>query len=126
MAEQKNNKKEGKSFIDKLLKPVLVIGSVLLVVGTAVLATAAIAVLTDIFFPVDNKNNTSQTGTSSNITDYEGCEIKGNISQTTGEKIYHLPDDRFYDKTEIDEASGEKYFCTEEEAENEGWRRSEV
>lgn len=61
------------------------------------------------------------------ICDYSGtCEpvIKGNISKTTGEKIYHVPGGEFYDKTVIDEAEGERWFCTEQEAIEASWRRS--
>jgi micrococcal nuclease len=61
------------------------------------------------------------------ICDYSGtCEpvIKGNISKTTGEKIYHVPGGEFYDKTVIDEAAGERWLCTEQEAIEAGWRRS--
>lgn len=50
--------------------------------------------------------------------------IKGNISQTTGEKIYHVPGGEFYDRTTIDEFAGERWFCTESEAIEAGWRRS--
>jgi micrococcal nuclease len=50
--------------------------------------------------------------------------IKGNISQSTGEKIYHVPGGDFYDKTVVDEAAGERWFCTEQEAVAAGWRRS--
>lgn len=59
--------------------------------------------------------------------DYSGTSqplIKGNISQTTGEKIYHVPGGQFYAKTVIDEAAGERWFCTEQEAIEAGWRRS--
>ena len=52
------------------------------------------------------------------------CNIKGNISAKTGEKIYHLPADAYYDKTEIDTSAGEKMFCSEEEAKQAGWRHS--
>lgn len=61
------------------------------------------------------------------VCDYSGtCEpiIKGNISKTTGEKIYHVPSGEFYDRTVIDEATGERWFCTEQEAIEAGWRRS--
>jgi micrococcal nuclease len=61
------------------------------------------------------------------ICDYSGTSepvIKGNISSTTGEKIYHVPGGEFYDKTVIDEAAGERWFCTEQEATEAGWRRS--
>ena len=40
-----------------------------------------------------------------------------------GERIYHLPLQRFYDRTRIDKGAGERWFCTEEEARNVGWRR---
>lgn len=52
--------------------------------------------------------------------------IKGNISQTTGEKIYHVPGGEFYDRTVVDEAAGERWFCTETEALAAGWRRSKL
>ncbi|MBI2913209.1 MAG: thermonuclease family protein [Chloroflexi bacterium] len=50
--------------------------------------------------------------------------IKGNISTTSGEKIYHLPGGDFYDQTVIDESKGERWFCTEAEAQAAGWRKS--
>ncbi|MCL5411551.1 MAG: thermonuclease family protein [Patescibacteria group bacterium] len=54
----------------------------------------------------------------------EKCNIKGNISRTTGEKIYHLPGGYYYDKTVIGDTPGEKMFCSEEDAQKEGWRKS--
>ena len=54
-----------------------------------------------------------------------GCEIKGNISFDTKEKIYHIPSDRFYDQTVINPAYGERWFCTPQEAEANGWRRTQ-
>jgi hypothetical protein len=54
-----------------------------------------------------------------------GCDIKGNISKT-GERIYHLPGQRWYSRTEISPEDGERWFCTEEEAEANGWRRAKV
>lgn len=51
------------------------------------------------------------------------CLIKGNISSKK-EKIYHLPNQQYYEKTKIDESKGEKWFCTEEEAKEAGWRKS--
>lgn len=53
-----------------------------------------------------------------------GCEIKGNISRE-GEKIYHVPGGRDYDKTEIDPGKGERWFCTPGEAAANGWRASQ-
>jgi len=53
-----------------------------------------------------------------------GCVIKGNISTRTGERIYHLPGQRYYDSTVISPAQGEAWFCTEAEARENGWRKS--
>lgn len=52
-----------------------------------------------------------------------GCDIKGNISFTSGDKIYHVKGlSRSYEKTVIDPSNGERWFCTVEEAEANGWR----
>lgn len=53
-----------------------------------------------------------------------GCNIKGNISFDTSEKIYHLPGDEYYDCTEINPAYGECWFCSEADARALGWRRA--
>lgn len=53
------------------------------------------------------------------------CKIKGNIS-SSGERIYHLPGQRFYNVTKIDTSKGERWFCTETQARNAGWRKSKV
>lgn len=50
--------------------------------------------------------------------------IKCNISQGTGEKIYHLPFDQQYDKVIIDTHRGEMYAFTVKEAEKNGFRRA--
>jgi len=63
------------------------------------------------------------------VCDYSGTDqpvIKGNMSQTAGEKIYHVPGGEYYDKTVIDEPAGERWFCTEQEAVAAGWRRSKL
>ncbi|MBI5452847.1 thermonuclease family protein [Candidatus Gottesmanbacteria bacterium] len=52
-----------------------------------------------------------------------GCDIKGNIS-TSGEKIYHLSGCGSYAKTQIDEKRGERWFCSEKEAQEAGWRKA--
>jgi len=54
-----------------------------------------------------------------------GCVIKGNVS-SSGEKIYHLPGKRYYNQTVIDESKGERWFCSEDEAQKAGWRKSKV
>lgn len=54
----------------------------------------------------------------------EGCDIKGNVAFESGEKIYHMPNQEFYSETKINTAYGERWFCTEEEALSNGWRKS--
>ena len=51
------------------------------------------------------------------------CYIKGNIS-SKGQKIYHIPGNLNYEKTKINENKGERWFCSEEEAKMNGWRKS--
>ncbi|MBO1021638.1 thermonuclease family protein [Methylobacterium sp. SD274] len=50
-----------------------------------------------------------------------GCAIKGNISRK-GEKVFHVPGSRDYDRTRISEKDGERMFCSEDEAKAAGWR----
>lgn len=50
----------------------------------------------------------------------EGCPIKGNISANG--KIYHPPWSPWYARTKINEKKGERWFCTEAEAIEAGWR----
>jgi len=52
------------------------------------------------------------------------CNIKGNIN-SKGEKIYHLPACEYYAKTVINLNQGEKYFCSESEAQAAGWRKAQ-
>ncbi len=54
------------------------------------------------------------------------CAIKWNISFNSTRKVYHLPEDQLYDSTIIDSRYGEKYFCTEYEAIQAGWKRSGI
>jgi hypothetical protein len=54
-----------------------------------------------------------------------GCDIKGNISKT-GERIYHVLGQRWYDETVISPGKGEFWFCTEAEARANGWRKARV
>ncbi|MEX0621581.1 MAG: thermonuclease family protein [Candidatus Woykebacteria bacterium] len=53
------------------------------------------------------------------------CVIKGNIGGS-GEKIYHLPGQRYYNQTVISEDKGERWFCTESAAQAAGWRKSKL
>jgi hypothetical protein len=53
------------------------------------------------------------------------CNIKGNVS-TRGERIYHVPGQKYYQETRISASHGERWFCSEEEARAAGWRKSRV
>ena len=56
-----------------------------------------------------------------NTNEQQGkCLIKGNISSSG--KIYHTPSSPWYDRTKINTAKGELWFCTEAEAVEAGWR----
>ena len=83
----------------------------------------------DIFEPTQSEYYapTAITSTSCSvgcIYHKAGCDIKGNVSFNTGEKIYHLPGDLYYDVTEINPDYGERWFCTEDEARANGWRHA--
>ena len=52
------------------------------------------------------------------------CNIKGNISFNTGERIYHVPGQKYYAETIISPSKGERWFCSEKEALAAGWRKA--
>lgn len=49
-----------------------------------------------------------------------GCPIKGNISKNG--RIYHAPWSPWYSRTKISVNKGERWFCSEAEALQAGWR----
>jgi hypothetical protein len=85
-------------------------------------------------------HNLSEIDDTGNFEDFEelddclkGCEtypywceppIKGNISIDTREFIYHVHGQEYYSQTEISPEYGERWFCTEVDATNAGWRKS--
>lgn len=77
-------------------------------------------------------NYSSSTSQPSSITSQSAkilginpnCKIKGNISQNSGKKYYHLEGMEDYESTVIDLTSGERWFCTEEEAIRSGWTKA--
>ncbi len=60
------------------------------------------------------RQRATAAGQSNNATQKE-CVIKGNISKT-GERIYHVPGGEFYSRAVISLANGERWFCSEAEA----------
>jgi hypothetical protein len=55
-----------------------------------------------------------------------GCNVKANISYNGGQKIYHVPGQKYYWATRINWLKGERWFCSEMAARQAGWRRSGV
>jgi endonuclease YncB( thermonuclease family) len=49
-----------------------------------------------------------------------GCVIKGNISSNG--QIYFMPWSSWYGRVKVDLANGERWFCSEAEAQEAGWR----
>ncbi len=66
----------------------------------------------------------SATLDSSPVTNTNpSCVIKGNINVAT-EKIFHVPGCQSYNQTKINEEAGERWFCSEKEALDAGWRKA--
>jgi cold shock CspA family protein len=53
-----------------------------------------------------------------------GCDIKGNISQSSDRKLYHVPGMEDYENTNIILEDGERWFCSEAAAQAAGWVRA--
>jgi endonuclease YncB( thermonuclease family) len=73
----------------------------------------------DVVAPETHRRSVAQASAPTSDT---GCQIKGNISQSG--RIYHLPGQRDYQRTKISERKGERWFCTEDQARDAGWRRA--
>jgi len=54
----------------------------------------------------------------------QNCNIKGNISISTGNRLYHVAGMEDYEGTLIHLDKGERWFCSESEAIAAGWRRA--
>jgi hypothetical protein len=50
----------------------------------------------------------------------DGCAIKGNVSRNG--RIYHMPWSPWYGRVKVDLDRGERWFCSEDEARQAGWR----
>lgn len=71
----------------------------------------------------DDPSTTVITPVTTQNTSSTSCTIKGNIN-TSKEKIYHVVGCGSYNLTQIDESKGERWFCTEQEALDAGWRKA--
>ena len=54
----------------------------------------------------------------------EGCAIKGNV--TRNERIYHMPWSPWYDKIRMEGDKAKRWFCSEAEAMQAGWRPAQT
>lgn len=79
-----------------------------------ILVAIALAVLGSVFL-ARYMNEDAESKSTGN------CRIKGNIS-SSGEKIYHMPGTQSYESTKINLRKGERWFCSEHEALQAGWR----
>ncbi len=66
----------------------------------------------------DGFSNTESETDGPSTNEKAACDIKGNIN-SSGDKIYHMPDGAYYAVTKAEEM-----FCSEEEAEKAGFRPS--
>lgn len=89
-------------------------------IGTA----AAVGFAAVLVFSLPDKGSSAFTAALAGFG--PGCNIKGNVSIESGERIYHLPGQKYYSSTNIDSRFGERWFCSEAEAQSAGWRRSGV
>ncbi len=51
----------------------------------------------------------------------DGCPIKGQVFRKTG-KVYMLPWSPDYERARVDQAQGERWFCSEKDAVSAGWK----
>jgi endonuclease YncB( thermonuclease family) len=49
-----------------------------------------------------------------------GCNIKGNVTKSG--RIYHTPDSPWYERVKMSLGFGRRWFCSETEAQEAGWR----
>lgn len=97
----------------------LMVGLATILMGSTAGCSGSLSVQTAPLAEVRHALPATSTATSSD------CVIKGNIN-SKGEHIYHVPGARYYDETKIDESKGERWFCSESEAQDAGWRKAKV
>jgi micrococcal nuclease len=55
---------------------------------------------------------------------HPSCFIKGNVNASTGQKIYHLKGCNAYTQVKVQLFQGDRWFCTEKEAQQEGFTKA--
>ncbi|MEP0144333.1 thermonuclease family protein [Tateyamaria sp.] len=71
-------------------------------------------------FLVQSPAQFRQTRAKGRIPPDPFCRIKGNISKNG--RIFHVPGQELYERTGINTAKGERWFCSPAEARAAGWR----
>ncbi|MGB7318787.1 MAG: thermonuclease family protein [Planktotalea sp.] len=71
---------------------------------------------------VQNPAQYRATSAKGRIPVNKNCVIKGNITKSG--QIFHVPGQRDYERTGINIAKGERWFCSEQEARAQGWRKA--
>lgn len=71
---------------------------------------------------VQNPAQYRATQAKGRIPPNRDCVIKGNITKSG--KIFHMPGQRDYERTGINLAKGENWFCSERDARAAGWRKA--
>ena len=72
--------------------------------------------------PIINPSNLSNK--TCDFTKDDNPVIKGNFDKNTKIKTYYLPDSIFYKTIVINVEDGDKFICTEKEAQSSGWVKS--
>jgi len=93
-------------------------------IAVVVASVILVAMVVSVLFMVTQSKNTSSVPSIRTVTTNSDCVIKGNISISTGNRYYHLPGMEDYDSTVITPSNGERWFCTEAEAIDQGWSKA--
>ena len=92
-------------------------------IGGVILAAAAFLISLQ-FEPRNFPSPTTAIPQPETAISQPECVIKGNISISTGRKWYHVPGMEDYESTVISPQKGERWFCSESEAIENGWQRA--
>lgn len=72
--------------------------------------------------PMDFRPTFTPAPVLGNASSSGACTIKGNVN-SKGERIYHCPGWRDYYNTDVVPSNGDRWFCSEAEAQAAGFRR---
>ncbi|MBB4396640.1 hypothetical protein [Bradyrhizobium sp. ERR14] len=90
--------------------------------GTGVAATRGTIIIGASSVPIDAQELLLGSALLSDPPSSE-CLIKGTVDRN-GERIYHLPGQLSYEQIDMTKKPGERWLCSEAEAEATGWRKA--